>query len=175
MQKSEIMKRAEQFCIKHDIMQYPVKIVELCRAEGISVFEEYLPRDVSGFIVIQEEEFENYGTGRLIVINLADSARRRRFTIAHELAHYILHRDESQPYYAHRDAGQNGGIEREANIFAGSILMPKHLVASALDDMSGTVFGDALPFMKINHIAKEFAVSKDAAQVRLDQLSLLRG
>jgi len=175
MRAAEIMEKAEQFCIKHSVVQYPVKIVDLCRAENISVFEEYLPTDVSGFIVIQDEDFENYGTGRLIVVNLADSARRRRFTIAHELAHYILHKDENQPYYAHRDAGQNGGIEREANMFASSILMPKALIESALEALSGSIFGDVPPYMRIGHIAKEFAVSQDAAQVRLDRLHLLWG
>ena len=173
MRSAEIIKKAEQFCIEHNVVQYPVKVVDLCRAENISVFEQYLPAGVSGFIVIQDEHFENYGTGRLIVVNLADSARRRRFTIAHELAHYILHKDESLTYYAHRDAGQNGGIEREANIFASCILMPRTLVESSLEELSGSIFGEAVPYMKISHIAKEFAVSPDAAQVRLDRLQLL--
>jgi len=173
MQTSEIIEKAERFCAKHDVIERPVKIVNLCAAEGISVFEQYLPENVSGFIVIQDDIFQHYETGRLIVVNLSDSASRRRFTIAHELAHYILHWDESHDYYAHRDAGQNTGIEQEANIFASCVLMPQPLVESSLDGLS-EIFVEAPPFMWIDHIAKEFAVSRNAAQVRLEQLGLMR-
>jgi len=166
MQEKEIMEAAERFCFKHNITQCPVEIVRICQAEGISVFEENLPKNVSGFIVIQNDHFEYYGTGRLIAVNIRDSASRRRFTIAHELAHYILHKDESQEFYAHRDTGQNGGIENEANIFASCVLMPKALVISLLRDLRE----NATSAMKIVHIAKNFAVSQDASRVRLEKL-----
>ena len=174
MQRADIVRRAEEFCGKHNVTDYPVKIIELCELEGIRVLEQYLPTEVSGFIVIQEEPFENYGTGKLIVVNLADSARRRRFTIAHELAHYILHKKEDEAYYAHRDAGQNGGIESEANLFASSILMPKALVEQSVKDFKSHTFGVITASVVVEHIANEFVVSRDAAQVRLQQLGLLR-
>jgi Zn-dependent peptidase ImmA (M78 family) len=170
MYAKEILEKAEQFCNKHGVEQPPVKIIELCKREGIKVFEQYLPRDVSGFIVIQKENFENYGTGKLIVVNLTDNANRRRFTIAHELAHYILHKDETEEYYAHRDAGQNGGIEREANLFASSILMPRALIETAVKEYRACILGSIPTHMLVEHIAQEFVVSKDAAQIRLYQM-----
>lgn len=173
MFKSDVVRRAKEFCLEHSIEEYPVRIVDLCKKMGISVFEEYLPEDVSGFIVIQEEPFHDYNSGKVIVVNLSDSAERRRFTIAHELAHYILHRDDNQSLYAHRDAGQNGGIEREANIFASNILMPEDLVRSFMDEMEDEAPGKLFDSYKVILLADQFAVSKPAAEVRLKELKLI--
>lgn len=172
MTKNQIVEKAQEFCIDNKINDYPVKIVQICENYDIKVFEQYLPPEVSGFIVIQEENFKFYDTNKLIVVNLSDSARRRRFTIAHELAHYILHREKDQPIYAHRDAGQYGGIETEANLFASNILMPENLVKDALSHFESDAWGEVPFFEKISFIADEFAVSEQAAQVRLEQLGV---
>ena len=60
MQKKEIIERAKEVCAKNHISEYPVNIVELCKSYGILVYQEYLPDDVSGFIVAQEELFDKY-------------------------------------------------------------------------------------------------------------------
>lgn len=173
MRKKEIVQLAQQFCRENRVHTHPVKIIELCESLGISVFEQYLPPEVSGFIVIQEKPFDRYNTGRLIVINQADTAKRRRFTIAHELAHYILHRPEDAPLYAHRDAGQNGGIETEANIFASNVLMPEDLVRKVLKNYQDEFWGELPADIKVELISKDFAVSLDAARVRLESLDLI--
>lgn len=173
MQKKEIIERAKEVCAKNHISEYPVNIVELCKSYGILVYQEYLPDDVSGFIVAQEELFDKYESNRVIVVNLSDCASRRRFTIAHELAHYLLHKKDADILYAHRDAGQNGGIEQEANIFASNLLMPEDLVRSALSQQQGEAGRKLLYFEKVAYIADQFAVSRPAAQVRLEQLRLI--
>jgi len=171
MTKADIINKAERFCKENNIGSYPVDVVKLCRARDIWVFECLLPSDVSGFIVIQDEPFENFGTGRLIAVNVSDSAARKRFTIAHELAHFILHKKEGEAIYAHRDAGQSNEIERQANTFASNILMPKPLV---LDVLSGIARG-AHPSVMVDRVSYCFAVSADAAAVRLSQLGYVRG
>ena len=172
MEKKRILQRAKQFCEENGINDFPVNIVELCERQGIKVFEEYLPHNVSGFIVIQDKNFLGYNSNRVIVVNLSDSAKRRRFTIAHELAHYILHRSETGSLYAHRDAGQNGGIETEANLFASYILMPTELVLKALKEFEKAFYGGLTLEDKIIYISNLFAVSESAAQVRLSQLNI---
>lgn len=174
MNEKEIMRRAEDFCEEHGVTEYPVKIVELCGKYGLDVYEEYMPEGVSGLIVYQDENFSKFPTGKLIVANLRDSAKRRRFTIAHELAHFVLHRKDDEALYAHRDAGQNSPAEREANIFASCVLMPASLVRGAIDDLNTSLWGGATDSEKIYHVANEFAVSADAARVRLWKLGLIR-
>ncbi len=67
--------------------------------------------------------------------------RRFRFSVAHELGHYYLHKALPQtsdygsiPAYVawcRRDSGETYGVEQEANEFAGSFLVP----ARRLGDM----------------------------------------
>lgn len=173
MQKHKIITRAEDCCSLHNINRFPVGIVTICKSYGITVFEKYLPSEVSGFIVIQKEDFQNYGTGKLIVANLSDPPTRRRFTIAHELAHYILHKKPEEELFAHRDAGENSGIEQEANIFASNVLMPEKLVRDAISQLRRKKSYKNIPrYIMIDYISKNFAVSGAAAEVRLDQLKI---
>jgi Zn-dependent peptidase ImmA (M78 family) len=80
---------------------------------------------------------------RLIVLNAAERAvgrnelRRARFTIAHEIGHWICHANEGAqpaPVYCRqadlaRDADR--ALEREANVFAAELLMPENAVREA--------------------------------------------
>ena len=102
MKQSEVKKIAESFCEKNGINTYPVEIVRICNENGLKVFEEYLDSNISGLIVVDEKVWSKYDTDKFILVNLAESAVRRRFTIAHELAHYVLHRN-ADGLYAHRE------------------------------------------------------------------------
>lgn len=167
MNKKEIFEKADAFLKENEVNSYPVDIIGLCETAGITVFEDDLPERVSGFIVIQDKPLEPYGKEKLIVVNENELATRQRFTIAHELAHYILHKEKNQELYAHRDAGQYGGIETEANTFASAILMPEKLVKEVIQ--SGPKFVDPVLLL-----CQKFLVSQEAARVRLDQLRLKR-
>lgn len=175
MSKYEIIEKASALCEEYDINTYPVDIVNLCNKNGITVFEEYLPTHVSGFIIIQSQILKKYNTNKLIVVNLLDAPSRRRFTIAHELGHYVLHRQHDVEMYAHRDAGQNNSIEREANIFASNVLMPKYLVQKELDNISFDYWESSYDAFLIYKISNAFAVSEAAARVRLNELNKLNG
>lgn len=103
--------------------------------------------------------------GYTIHVNIEDSPPRQRFTIAHEIAHYILHRDligdgiTDDPLYR-SSLGQ--WYERQANKMAADILMPHQLVRSVY---RGGVRGLA-------PLARAFDVSMDAMRIRLQELGL---
>jgi Zn-dependent peptidase ImmA (M78 family) len=66
-----------------------------------------------------------------IMHHLDQSPGRRNFTIGHELGHYLLHRSLIPPEGIYCDEEsilrRNGeGIEKEADLFAASLLMPFH-------------------------------------------------
>lgn len=170
MTREEIIQKAEEVCKENNINTSPVKVTEICEHYGLKVFEARLVPEVSGFIVVQNENFMHFGTGRLIVVNKEHPATRQRFTIAHELAHYILHRN-GEELYAHRDAGHKGSIEREADTFAANILMPKKIVLDALTFISE----DAPDMFKIRYIAREFCVAEATAAIRLSELGIIMG
>ena len=97
---------------------------------GLRIEERWDLGDCSGLLVPAE---------RLIVLNAAERAggrnepplRRYRFTVAHELGHWICHaheRRDAEPVYCRqvrprRDADRT--LEREANVFAAELLMPE--------------------------------------------------
>ena len=104
---------------------------------------------------------------RLIALDAGearDSEGRRRFTLAHEVAHWVLHfRDDAlraEPHY-YRDVtpGSVDPKEREANVFAADLLMPFDVVAAASGEGAET-------------LAERFIVSEPAMAWRLYNLGL---
>ncbi|MBV6637316.1 MAG: ImmA/IrrE family metallo-endopeptidase, partial [Mameliella sp.] len=64
----------------------PVDILGLIHALGIGYTEQEMFGPESGFI--------EYDGGKYrISVNAGEMPQRKRFTAAHELAHYLLHRD----------------------------------------------------------------------------------
>lgn len=112
---------------------------------------------VSGMLVPAE---------RLILVNASDLPERRRFTVAHEVAHWVIHCD-GHPSGAImcRPADMAPGAdprEREANVFAADLLMPEAEVCAA---HAGGAALDAL--------SRLFGVSEVAMGWRLYNLELV--
>lgn len=139
----------------------PVDVVGAAASLGIDVRTEHLPEDVSG--KIERDRFKNTYT---ITVNAADPHVRRRFTIAHELAHYLLHRDlmgdgiVDDAMYRHSKIGD--AFERQANRFAASLLMPDLEVKKAWDEGRRSAAD----------LAAAFDVSPAVAEIRIRELRL---
>jgi Zn-dependent peptidase ImmA (M78 family) len=65
---------------------YPVQLGAIAKALGIKILSSTLRSDISGEIRETNGEVT-------IKVNRHDAKTRQRFTVAHELAHYFLHRD----------------------------------------------------------------------------------
>lgn len=151
----------------------PVKIEDIAKQRGLRVMPYAFDEDISGVLVIED----NVGT---IGYNQSESRVRRRFTIAHELAHYELHRDKAKLFM---DKGfkaifrsKNSGLteeaqimEQEANAFAASILMPDHLLIKELEKIEFDLSSED----DIKNLAKIFDVSSTAMYYRIRNSSLL--
>lgn len=98
-------------------------------------------------------------------ISLPDytSPERDRFSIAHEIGHYILHfpMDPSQPMVAAR-YGSNR-VEWEANWFAAGFLMPEQIFRRRFTGAKGSV----------SDVARYFKVSYAAARARAKSLGFI--
>ena len=106
----------------------------------------------------------------LIVFNSAvRSEGRKRFTIAHEFGHYILHR-HIQDLFECCDGdietgdGNKRDIESEADKFASTLLMP-------LDDFRKQVDGLPVSFDLLGHCAERYGVSLTAAALRWTEIA----
>ncbi|KQN93057.1 hypothetical protein ASE95_10775 [Sphingomonas sp. Leaf231] len=107
----------------------PVDLVGLTRDLGLTVKAATLAPGKSG-------EIRPYGPDRYIIrVNRHDNPARQRFTVAHEIAHYLLHRPligtgiSDDALYR---SNQSSSIEAEANRLASDIIMPANLVNNAL-------------------------------------------
>jgi Zn-dependent peptidase ImmA (M78 family) len=106
--------------------------------------------------------FFTYQNGHpTIEYNVTDPLVRRRFTVAHELGHYILGHQ-----HAPRDTSDfsrsRSPIEVQANQFAAELLMPAQVVRTMA--LSGRA--------TVDQLAETFAVSRQAMEYRLANLSL---
>ena len=125
--------QAMDIVAKHQT-RWPVNMIEMAKDLGLTVFKvEGWPRSLSGKIELDERGGES---GFAIFVNADHPEERRDFTIAHEVAHFILHRHlvgdgiiEDGLYRS----GLSNKVEGEANRLATDILMPWHLVESAFN------------------------------------------
>jgi len=150
----------------------PVNIEKLIEALGLQLERK---ADLHPRIAGQIERL-NDGTFK-ISVNKADHYYRRRFTMAHELAHYLLHRNligsgvDDTKAYRSLDIGQFHNIhikpehETEANRIAAKLLMPARLVRRHYEETNGN----------IHEMAKRFQVSAEAMGYRLQSLGLANG
>ncbi|MGK3939766.1 ImmA/IrrE family metallo-endopeptidase [Streptomyces caeruleatus] len=129
--------------------------------------------DVSGMLIRQD------GTSPVIGVNDVHSDHRQRFTIAHELGHFLLHPGREvvldRPVRVNlRDKTSSAATDREeieANAFAASLLMPADLVRSELQRLSAVVRQD--PERCSTALADIFDVSDAAMGFRLINLGLV--
>jgi IrrE N-terminal-like domain len=106
-----------------------------------------------------------------IGINSLHHPNRRRFTLAHELAHVVLHPAELKKA-VHVDKGSlrrnrvsaagTDMLEIEANAFAAELLMPEELLSAVLDEKL-----DLEDPQVLEALANKFRVSMTALQHRL--------
>ncbi len=146
----------------------PTDVDGLAKVLGINVKRASLNGDISG--MIERDSSKNKFT---IVVNNAHSAERQRFTIAHELGHYIYHKDSigdgiaDDSAYRSTEAGKyhNTKIgtqeETQANKFAAGLLMPTTKIHKL----------QAEGHTDVKVLAKKLGVSIPAMKIRLEKLS----
>ena len=106
----------------------------------------------------------------LILYNCAVSSEgRKRFTIAHEFGHYLLHRHRQSEFQCGDEdieSGDGNGkdVEGGADKFASTLLMP-------LDDFRRQVDGQPVTFDLLGHCADRYGVSLTAAALRWTEIA----
>jgi Zn-dependent peptidase ImmA (M78 family) len=112
---------------------------------------EAIAEDLLG-LAVEERDLEGvsgllYPGERQVYLNAADSPARRRFTLAHEVGHWVCQVQEGRtvPVFCRAEevgVGEGKALEREANVFAAELLMPELAVrASAADSSAAARFG----------------------------------
>lgn len=170
MNRSEIEKRATQVLRDHDLLELPVNPLKVAHALGVKVMNAVFSEpEKSGAIVKRGKAFS-------IFVNANNSPSRKRFTIAHEIGHKLLHMSsaadaefvDTEDNFRSEYTSEGGEWteerrkEWEANVFASALLMNAEAVRAEWKEAEDPVA-----------LAWRFQVSVPAMVVRLTQLGLL--
>lgn len=146
-----------QIILQHQA-SFPVAVGAIAKDFGITVMKSTMPGSISGEI----RETEGKVT---IKVNRHDVKERQRFTIAHEIAHFLLHRDRlangitDDVLYR---SGLTDDLERQANRLAADIIMPYNLIQVALVNLNSLKAEE-----KLKNISELAQVSLAAVRIRL--------
>lgn len=176
VRKKYIRALAENLLVRHNIKHREVPVTDIIRALDIEVRMEEVDADLSGFL------FRDAEKGRAVIgVNAAHPENRVRFTLAHELGHYLLHEGETVHFDGNRPGmtvslrsnesskGTNDN-EREANLFAAELLMPAKFLEK---DLRGQHAMDLMEDGTLAELAKKYKVSVQALTFRLNNLGYI--
>jgi hypothetical protein len=129
------------------------RYLALFGGEGLPVPVEAIADDLLGLRIEESWDIDCSGmllpAARKIVLNAHERAggqndpplRRFRFTIAHEIGHWVCHvvqAGRTEPVFCRaKDLSEDAdrALEREANVFAAELLMPEPAVRKAWDEL----------------------------------------
>ena len=140
--------------IKDNQKSCPVRITAITEEYGIDVYNSSMSRNISGAIIKEGDKY-------VIYVNDKHPKNRQRFTIAHEIAHYILHKEkigDNLTDNAMNRSKLSNVFERQANILASEILMPVNFVMQFIEENKS-----------VSEMASLFKVSEGAMRIRLRQ------
>ncbi|HEY0395664.1 MAG TPA: ImmA/IrrE family metallo-endopeptidase [Candidatus Elarobacter sp.] len=171
------MKRAIKKMIEdkaRDLLQdakagIPVDLDVIAAHLGVPIRHEFLNGDISGFLFRQDSQ-------AAIVVNRRQSKTRRRFTIAHEIGHYLLDhkRDEihvDRAFVLKFRKGMPAGDQDEiqANAFAAALLMPRDALTT---DLLSYERNGVIDDTTIQTLADRYGVSIQALLIQLATIDL---
>lgn len=163
---SDIEEKSISILRNFGIERPPIPVRKVAENIGAKVRPSNFKDEVSGLLTIKEGS-------PTIGFNERHSVVRQRFTIAHEVGHLVLHRNDSDLFvdkgYSKvffRDNRSSEGEYRrelEANAFAASLLMPVRLIEQ---EISRQEF-DLGEGNSLDVLADSFKVSRQAMAYRL--------
>lgn len=169
-----------------------VEIARYLRAEGIDAgaLEQdergtdwlagfLLTSGDDGFVFVSETEPQPQKDGDDEPRPHATPLGRRRFTAAHELGHFVLHRsrmgrwiaDTNESVSEDVEADDTAEMERQANRFAAELLMPAEVCLARAEEFR-RAYRTCPRTSFAYHLASELLVSPDAMRNRLRELGV---
>lgn len=153
-------KAAKQFLSKYKLKERKINLNTVARFLNIKIIQETLPKNISGV-------FFREGKHLFIYINDNHPEQRQRFSIAHEIGHYLVHSTSAfnfgrEEQFFLRAKGIFSPDEVDANQFAAELLMNEELLTKDF-------YEDA----SLESLAKKYDVSMEAMNYRLINLGLI--
>lgn len=125
--------RARRLLIEHRIGAPPVPVHAIARRCGFEVREAHDLGSLRARLL-----------GQVIEVSASEPRTAQRFSVAHELGHHLLG--------SHHGDGE--AAEKEADAFAGELLVPGHMLMGALERTTSTI-----------ELARTFQVSRQVLEI----------
>ncbi|OGK13121.1 hypothetical protein A3A93_04135 [Candidatus Roizmanbacteria bacterium RIFCSPLOWO2_01_FULL_38_12] len=142
-------------------LSYPENdLIEIAKSLGIEVFESDVSEypNIDGLLEYVDEKGK---AEPKIFLNKDRPETRKRFTLAHEIGHYVLHKNDKVRYRIdeldYSDNAEDTKLETEANYFAAVLLVPEDKLRKIL----------ALSDNDYNVAAEFFGVSRPVIENRI--------
>lgn len=166
-------KKAAELLNRCGITRPPIDLEVLAKQIGADIQYERLESSVSALLVRAAD-----GQAR-IGVNASHHRNRQRFSIAHEIGHFLLHSHQptlfvdGEMIYFRDNASSEARDKREiqANAFAASVLMPEDLLRADLHGAGIDIQDD----VAVKRLAERYQVSPQSLAIRLVNLGLVSG
>lgn len=154
---------------KHGPNTYPIDLDALINgAISTSSFSDKLAIERQRFDSFEGSLVRTNGTRHWTILlnSRVSNSRRRRFTFAHELGHFMCHREIRDRFEDSEDSLNDfhDKLENEANVFASWLLMPANLLRNEFKEA-------VCQTETLKDIGKRFECSLQASALRYVQLS----
>ena len=172
MNRKKIKLLVDSLLAQDNLRSIPVDINKIARLANANVEITALKDGLSGFA------YQKNGT-RFIGVSVDEGQERQRFTLAHELGHIFLHKNDALRYdnglMMFRNLHSSDGTdikEIEANRFAAELLMPEEELRQDIAELPSIDFmsDSTLTQRYVKKLAEKYQVSPKAMSVRITTL-----
>ncbi|MBI2037836.1 MAG: ImmA/IrrE family metallo-endopeptidase [Candidatus Magasanikbacteria bacterium] len=164
--KELTIEKTKEILDSFGIKKAPVPVEYIVAQYGINI--SYAPsKEYSGVLIRKSDG------GVLMGVNSDERQSRIRFTIAHELAHFIFDTDQTVTvdYRNKTSLTDKPQKEKRADLFAANFLMPEEfLVEDFKREVKDALYVNGESLKKL---AEQYQVSKEAMMYRLKNLNLV--
>lgn len=159
-----------------------VDIVDFVQKLGFVVGTAELPDDEDGFLMIRPvkmisaENDDNFALDRIpheriIGVNSKRPLEWKRFIIAHEFAHSILHYQQGQVYLHRENKKGKDAQENEADYFAAALLMPRETFKREYQRLKDSGLNENAVCFQLSSI---FNVQAESVSRRIEEINDLQ-
>lgn len=157
---------------RSSVTKAPIEVERIADDLGIVLKRTPSEDEISGFLL------RNADGNAIIGVNMLHHPNRQRFTIAHEIGHYMLDHAFDQVHVDRsvmklRSSASSSGEDQdevEANRFAAELLMPRKFLS---EDIQSLTITDLLDDKRMQQLARRYQVSVQAMTNRLITLEFL--